>query len=95
MQPEDLSSVQSLSHVQLFVTPWVAAYQASLSITISQSSLKLMSIQPPHPLLSPSPLPSIFLRIRVLSNELDSSRQVASGIGVSASASALLMNIQC
>ena len=45
MQPEDLSSVQSLSHVQLFVTPWVAAYQASLSITISQSSLRLTFIE--------------------------------------------------
>ena len=37
------SSVQSLSRVQLFVTPWIAAHQASLSITISQSSLKLTS----------------------------------------------------
>ena len=39
------SSVQLLSHVQLFVTPWIAAHQASLSITISQSSLKLTSIE--------------------------------------------------
>ena len=39
------SSVQSLSHVQLFVTPWIAACQASLSITSSWSSLKLMSIE--------------------------------------------------
>ena len=39
------SSVQSLSHLRLFVTPWIAARQASLSITISQSSLKLMSIE--------------------------------------------------
>ena len=39
------SSVQSLSHVQLFVTPWIAARQASLSIINSQSSLKLMSIE--------------------------------------------------
>ena len=38
------SSVQSLSHVQLFVTPWIAARQDSLSITNSQSLLKLMSI---------------------------------------------------
>ena len=38
------SSVQSLSHVRLFATPWTAARQASLSITNSQSSLKLMSI---------------------------------------------------
>ena len=39
------SSVQSLSHVWLFATPWIAARQASLSITNSQSSLKLMSIE--------------------------------------------------
>ena len=39
------SSVRSLSHVQLFVTPWTAAWQASLSFTISQSLLKLMSIE--------------------------------------------------
>ena len=37
--------VQSLSHVQLFATPWTAAHQASLSFTISQSLLKLMSIE--------------------------------------------------
>ena len=40
-----LSSVQSLSHVRLFVTPWITAHQASLSITNSRSSLKLMSIE--------------------------------------------------
>ena len=40
-----VSSVQSLSHVQLFVTPWIAAHQASLSITNSQSSPKLVSIK--------------------------------------------------
>ena len=40
-----ISSVQSLSHVQLFATPWTAACQASLSITNSQSLLKLMSIE--------------------------------------------------
>ena len=45
----------SLSHVQLFVIPWIAACLASLSITNSQSLLKLMSIQPSHPLSSPSP----------------------------------------
>ena len=39
------SSVQSLSHVQLFATPWMAAHQASLSITDSRSSLKLMSME--------------------------------------------------
>ena len=69
------SSVQSLSRVQLFVTLWTAACQASLSITNSQSLLKLMSIEwvmPSnhlilcHPLLHP---PSIFPSIRVFSNE--------------------------
>ena len=56
------SSVQLLSCVRLFVTPWIAAHQASLSITNSQSLLKLKSIeffgdaiQPSHPLSSPSP----------------------------------------
>ena len=54
-------AVQSLSHVQPFATPWTVARQASLSFTISQSLLKLMSIEsvmpskPPHPLSSPSP----------------------------------------
>ena len=53
-----VSSVQSLSHVWLFATPGTTARQASLSITNSQSLLKLMSIElvmPSHPLLSPSP----------------------------------------
>ena len=70
-----LSSVQLLSHVQLFAAPWTAARQASLSITNSQSLLKLMSIKSAmpsnnltlcHPLLF---LPSIFPRIRVFSKE--------------------------
>ena len=69
------TSVQSLICVRLFVTPWTAAHQASLSITSSQSLLKLMSItlvMPSnhlilcHPLLLP---PSIFPSIRVFSNE--------------------------
>ena len=69
------SSVESLSHVQLFVTPWTAAHQASLSITNSQSLLKLMSIESVmpsnHPILSQPLLlpPSIILSIRVFSNE--------------------------
>ena len=42
---DHFSSVQSLSHVRLFATPWIAALQASLSITNSRSSLKLMSIE--------------------------------------------------
>ena len=67
--------VQSLSCVQLFATPWTAAHQASLSITISWSLLKLTSIESVMPsnhlilcrlLLLP---PSIFLSIRVFSNE--------------------------
>ena len=71
----DISSVQALSRVWLFVTPWTAACQASLSITKSQSLLKLMSIESVmpsnslilcHPLLL---LPSIFPSIRVFSNE--------------------------
>ena len=70
-----LSSVQSLSHVWLFVTPWTAARQASLSITNSWSLLKLMSIEfviPSSHLILCCPLlllPSIFSSIRVFSNE--------------------------
>ena len=69
------SSIQSLSGVWLFVTPWTAARQASLSITNSWSLLKLMSIESVmpsnhlilcHPLLL---LPSVFPSIRVFSNE--------------------------
>ena len=66
------NSVQSLSRVRLFATPWIAARQASLSITNSWSLLKLMLVMPPnhltlcHPLLLP---PSIFPSIRVFSNE--------------------------
>ena len=69
------SSVQSFSRVRLFVTPWTAAHQASLSITNSQSLPKLMSIESVnpsnhlilcHPLLL---LPSIFPSIRVFTNE--------------------------
>ena len=69
------SSVQWLSHVQLFATPWTAACQASLSITNSQSLLKLMSIEsvmPSNHLILCHPLqllPSIFPSIRVFSNE--------------------------
>ena len=67
--------VQSLSHVRLFATPWIAAHQAFLSFTISQSLLKLMSIESVmpsnhqilcHPLLL---LPSIFPSIGVLSSK--------------------------
>ena len=70
------SSVQSLSHVRLFVTPWMAARQASLSITNSQSPPKPMSIEsvmPSNHFILCCPLlllPSIFPSIRVFSNEL-------------------------
>ena len=70
-----ISSVQSLSHVRLFETPWTAAHQASLSITNSRSSLKLMSIESVMPcnyciLCRPLLLlPSIFPSIRVFSNQ--------------------------
>ena len=68
-------SVQSLSRAPLFATPWNAAHQASLSITNSQSLLKLMSVESVmpsdhlilcHPLLLP---PSVFPNIRVFSSE--------------------------
>ena len=70
-----LSSVQSLSHVWLFATPWIAARQASLSITISQSPLRLTSIESVmpsshlilcHPLLLLPPIPP---SLRVFFNE--------------------------
>ena len=70
-----LSSIQSLSCVRLFGTPWTAAHQASLSITTSQSLLKLMSIElvmPSNHLILCYPLlllPSIFPSIRVFSSE--------------------------
>ena len=68
------SSVQSFSRVRLFVTPWTVACQASLSITNSQSLLKLMSIESVMPsnhliLCRPLLLPSNFPSIRVFSNE--------------------------
>ena len=72
---DQFSSVQSLSHVQLFVTPWTAARHASLSFTNSQSLLKLMSIElviPSNHLILWLPLcflPSIFPSIRVFSIE--------------------------
>ena len=69
------SSVQSLSHIQLIVTPCTAAHQASLSITNSQSLLKPKSIESPMPsnhLILCHPLllwPAVFPNIRVFSNE--------------------------
>ena len=93
-----ISSVQSLSRVRLFATPWTAAGQASLSFTISQNLLKLISIESVmtsnhlilyHPLL----LPSIFPSIRVFSNESVLCLRWPN-IRVSISASVLPMNIQ-
>ena len=90
------SSVQLLSGVWLFATPWTAACQASLSLTNSQTLLKLMSIESVMPsnhliLCHPLLLPSVFPRMRVFSNESTSAGQ---NIGASASASVLPMIIQ-
>ena len=94
-----ISSVQSLSHVWFFATPWTAARQASLSITNSQNLLKLMSIELAmpsnhlilcHHLLLPL---SIFPSIRVFSNESALCIRWPS-IGVSTSTSVLPMNTQ-
>ena len=67
-------SVQSLSHVRLFATPWTEAHQSSLSITNSRNLLKLMSIEsvmPSNHLILCRPLlpPSVFPSIRIFSNE--------------------------
>ena len=89
------SSVQSLSCVQLFATPWTAAGQASLSITIYWSLLKVMSIEsvtPSDHLILYRPLlllPSIFSSIRVFSKE-----SALGGPSIGVSASVLPVNIQ-
>ena len=93
------SSVQSLSHVRLFATPWIAAHQASLSITNSWSSPKLMffeSMVPSSLFILCCPLlllPSIPPSIRVFFNE-SIFPWGGQSIGVSASASVLPMNTQ-
>ena len=75
MSLRNFSSVQSLSRVRLFATPWTTAHQASLSITNSWSLLKLMSVEsvmPSNHLILCRPLlllPLIFPSIRVFSNE--------------------------
>ena len=75
MPSVQFSSVQSLSHVWLFATPWITARQASLSITNSRSPPKLMSIEsvmPSSHLILCRPLllpPSVFPSIRVFCNE--------------------------
>ena len=98
------SSFQSLSCVRLFVTPWTAACQASLSITNSWSLPKLMSIEsvmPSNHLILCRPLllpPSIFPSIRVFSNESSFQTEFfksgGQSIGISASTSVLPMNTQ-
>ena len=96
---KQFSSVQLLSCVQLFVTPWTAVCQASLSIINSQSLLKLMSIEsvmPSHHLIlchSLLLLPSIFPSIRVFPNESILHIRWPE-YGASASASVFPMNIQ-
>ena len=94
-----VSSLQLFSRVQLFATLWAAAHQDSLSITNSQSLLKLLSIKsviPSNDLILCRPLllpPSISPSIRVFSNE-SVLRIGGQSIGVSASTSVLPMNIQ-
>ena len=92
--------VQLLSHVQLLATPWTAARQASLSFTISQSLLKLMSIEsgmPSNHLILCRPLlllPSAFPSIRVFFPVSQFFTAGGQSIGASASASVLPVNIQ-
>ena len=94
-----LGSVQTLSRVQLFATPWITARQASLSITNSWSSPKLMSIEsvvPSSHLILCRPL-LLLPPIPLISGSFPMSQLVAWGgqsIGVSASASVLPMNTQ-
>ena len=93
-----ISSVQSLSQVRLFATPWTAAHQASLSITNSWSLLKLMSTESVMPSISSSVLPfSFHLQSFPASGSFQMSQFFTSGgqsTGVSASASVLPVNIQ-
>ena len=92
------SAFQSLSHVRLFVTPWTAAHQASLSTTNCRSLLKLMSIEsvmPSNHLILCRPL--LLLQSFPASGSFQLSQLFTSGgqsIGVSASASVFPMNIQ-
>ena len=101
-QRTTFSSVQLLSRVRLFVTPWTAAHQASLSITNFQSLLKPMPIESvmpsSHPTISSSVVPfSSHLQSFPVSGSFPMSQLFASGgqsFGVSASTSVLPMNIQ-
>ena len=99
MKVKHLSSVQSLSRVWFFATPWISAHQASLFITNSQSSLKLMSIESVmpsshhilwRPLLLLPPIPP---SIKLFSNE-STLRIRCQSTGVSALASFLPKNTQ-
>ena len=97
--PYQFSSVQSLSRIRLFATPWTAARQASLSITNSRSLLKLIPLSRwCHPAISSSVFPfSSHLQSFPASGSFQMSQFFTSGgqsIGVSASASILPMNIQ-
>ena len=99
MRDIQFSSDQSLNPVWIFATPWNAAHQVSLSITNSQSLLKLMSIELwCHPIISSSVIPfSSCLQSFLASGSFPMSQLFASGgqsTGVSASASVLPMNIQ-
>ena len=93
------SSVQSLSRVLLFATPWTVARQASLSITNSWSFAQIhvhwvgVAIQPSHPLSSPSPPAFTLSQHQGLFQGVTSSHQVAKVL-VSASTSVLPMNTQ-
>ena len=84
---DPISSVQSLSHVQLFMTPWTAACQATLSITNSQSPPKPMSLEsvmPSNHLILCCPLlllPSIFPRLVLITSELMSHWRIWNTIG--------------
>ena len=95
---DQFSSVQSLSHVRLFVIPWTAAHQASLSITNSWNLLKLHpSSRWCHPTISSSVVPFSRLQSFPASGSFQISQFFASGVqsnGVSASASDLPVNIQ-
>ena len=92
------SSVQSLSSVQLFVIPWTAARQASLSITNSQSLFKLMSIEsmmPSNHLILCHPLSSCLQSFPASGSfQMSQFSSCGQSIGASASASVFPMNIQ-
>ena len=100
LTPVRVSSVQLLNRVWLFAMPWTAARQAFLSITNSQSLLKLApteSVMPSNHLILCRPLlllPSVFPSIRVFSDESIFFALGGQSIGVSASTSVLPMNIQ-